>query len=123
MVPVAYPVLRMGLDMFRAFEILPAGRGVPPCRTVREKEAIAESPPMSASKTTQVWDAESFARIAHGAFPAATAFYLSSVTGIPVRSVEKHLRAEAKPGADHLLAYLNAGALGARLRAALLCEL
>lgn len=71
--------------------------------------------PMSASTSAHNWDCETFARIARAAFPASTAFYLSHITAIPVRTVEKHLRGETKPGADHCLAYLAAGSFGAML--------
>lgn len=75
---------------------------------------------MSARKFPQVWECETFARIARAAFPASTEFYLSRVTGISRRTVEKHLRGEAKPSADHCLAYLAAGHFGQCLAAAFL---
>ncbi|WP_428413074.1 hypothetical protein [Pararhizobium sp.] len=75
---------------------------------------------MSAGKFPQVWECETFERIARAAFPASTEFYLSRATGISRRTVEKHLRGEAKPSADHCLAYLAAGHFGQRLAAAFL---
>lgn len=78
---------------------------------------------MSGLKSTQVWEHQTFARIAVRAFPASTAWYLASVSGQSARTVEKHLRGEAKPGADAVLAYLNAPVVGAHLREALLDEM
>ncbi len=70
---------------------------------------------MSGGKSTQVWDCETFNKVARAAFPSGTAFYLARITGIPVRTIEKHLRGEAKPSADHCLTYLGAGEFGLAL--------
>jgi predicted transcriptional regulator len=65
------------------------------------------------------WCAVAFAGAAHRAWPASTAWYVARATGQSVRTVEKHLRGEAKPGADALIAYLRSRHLGPRLREAL----
>lgn len=80
---------------------------VPPTSTRR----IPKSPETGARN----WEGERFTRLARAAFPAATEHHLSVITGIPARTIEKHLRGETKPGADHFIAYLNAGLFGRRL--------
>jgi hypothetical protein len=83
-----------------------------------------KGPPMSGLKFTGPsvqgpWNAAVFAGAAHRAWPASTAWYVARDTGQSVRTVEKHLRGEAKPGADALIAYLRSRHLGPRLREAL----
>ena len=89
------------------------------CASCGLVETSTEARTMSYPKSDQIWSAEIFARIASAAFPASTAWYLSEVTGISAHTVKKHLRGEAKPGADHCLAYLAAGQFGQCLAAAL----
>lgn len=84
--------------------------------------------PMSGLKFTQVrvrahgparWDSEAFFKAARRTFPASTAWYVARASGQSVRTVEKHLRGESKPGADAMIAYLLAPQLGIMLREAL----
>lgn len=95
----------------------PDGYAVPFAASPCVLESSTKGPPMSGGKSTQVWDFESFGALARATYPAATVHYLSRETGIPERTVEKHLRGEAKPQADHCLAYLSAGHFGQRLAA------
>lgn len=74
----------------------------------------------SSRKISATWDAEALLRAACDAYPAATAFYLSRSTGMPARTIEKHLRGEARPNADALIAYLNCPIVGPQLRKKLL---
>lgn len=74
----------------------------------------------SARKKPSIWDCGVLQRAACDAYPAATTFYLSRSTGLPARTVEKHLRGEARPNADALIAYLNCPIVGPVLREQLL---
>lgn len=71
--------------------------------------------PMKRSIESQVWDCSTFNRIALAHFPASTKYHLASLTGISHRTVEKHLRGEARPAADHCLAYFHCGDFGTAL--------
>lgn len=75
---------------------------------------------MSGRKFTQVWDAEKFARTVRRIWPSQPGFWLARETGLPARTVEKHLRGEARPNADAVLAYLTSASVGAALRRRLL---
>jgi hypothetical protein len=80
--------------------------------------------PMSGLKSTQVraparWDSETFCKAARLTYPTSTAWYVARASGQSVRTVEKHLRGEAKPGANAMIAYLLAPQLGVFLMEAL----
>ena len=95
-----------------------------PLKALLATKPRMQAPPMSGSRFTQrsdhgPWSAAAFAVAAHRAWPASTAWYVARATGQSVRTVEKHLRGEAKPGADALIAYLRSRHLGPRLREAL----
>jgi hypothetical protein len=85
-------------------------------QTLRQRENLTDSPPMYGRKIAHLWAGSTFARVAHRAFPAATVFYVSAASGVPVRTVEKHLRSETTPSGDALLAYLNSPVLGPLLQ-------
>lgn len=99
----------------------------PPRGSFRGFNTHTKGSPMSGLKITHArapraparWDSETFLKAAHRTFPASTAWYVARASGQSVRTVEKHLRGEAKPGADAMIAYLLAPQLGVVLMEAL----